>query len=426
MKRIISSHWPFGGLLILLSFFYVWGIRFVPFHPDETTYLFMSSDFEALFSNPKSLYWQPDKIGDPQQQYRTIDAPLTRYLIGLGRTVAGLEALPTDWDWGAPWDTNLQQGAYPNPELLFTGRLTITLLLPVSLILIYNIGIQLQGKLTGFLGALLLGSHAIILLHSRRAMTEGVLVFGILLTVWACLQLKLKPWLIGLGLATAINAKHSALGMVPVCLIALIWLPLKVERRFRKIIINLLQFGTVLIVITIALNPVYWQNPLQAGLASVNTRSQLTQQQIQDTRAIAPEKYLASASQRSFVLFANIFVGPAEHSLVGNLEPTMENVARYIANPGHNLMRGLGWGALGLGLTLLGFYMAMRNIFAQDEFKRRFITLFILAGVIQIGATIAVVPLPWARFSVPVIPFVCLFMAYGIAQLSPKRTPDQA
>ena len=53
-----------AGALILYNF---WSVKLVPFHPDESTYLFMSSDFEALLQDPLSLVWEADKAGDPRQ-----------------------------------------------------------------------------------------------------------------------------------------------------------------------------------------------------------------------------------------------------------------------------------------------------------------------------------------------------------------------
>ncbi|MFH1633237.1 MAG: hypothetical protein ABIG63_04395 [Chloroflexota bacterium] len=98
MKRFLQTDWPFVILLIPLTIFYLWGLRFVPFHPDESTQLYMSSDFESLFSNPASLFWDPDREDDPRQRYRELDAPLTKYILGLGRVIAGQPALPVDWD----------------------------------------------------------------------------------------------------------------------------------------------------------------------------------------------------------------------------------------------------------------------------------------------------------------------------------------
>ena len=71
MKELDSTKiWTIGLLVLigLFTVFYLWGVEAVPFHPDESTYLFMSSDLETLFQAPTSLIWQPEIEGDRRQQ----------------------------------------------------------------------------------------------------------------------------------------------------------------------------------------------------------------------------------------------------------------------------------------------------------------------------------------------------------------------
>jgi hypothetical protein len=44
----------------LLHAFVVWGAPQVPFHPDESTYIYMNRDFDLLFrqGNPAAVTWQ--------------------------------------------------------------------------------------------------------------------------------------------------------------------------------------------------------------------------------------------------------------------------------------------------------------------------------------------------------------------------------
>lgn len=82
-----------------ISVFYLAGLGTVPFHPDESTQIFMSADLERFFENPADLFWQPHQINEQRQRYRLLGAPLPRYVIGFGRLVAGrLAPLPTNWD----------------------------------------------------------------------------------------------------------------------------------------------------------------------------------------------------------------------------------------------------------------------------------------------------------------------------------------
>ena len=212
--------WALWPLLILLTAFALSGTGEVPFHPDESTQLYMSRDFELLLSDPLSLAWTPDQSGDGRLHLRLVDAPLTKYLLGLGRSLVGLPALPADWDWSKTWEQNQAAGALPDPGLLLAGRLALTLLLPFSLLLVYQIGARMHGSLTGLLAALLLGLNALVLLHDRRAMAEAALTFGVLFALWSFLAGKRHPWLVGLGLAVVFNAKQTGLALLPVGLLA--------------------------------------------------------------------------------------------------------------------------------------------------------------------------------------------------------------
>ena len=86
---------------------------------------------------------------------------------------------------------------------------------------------------TGLSAALLLGLNALVLLHDRRAMAEAALTFGVLLALWSFLTGKRHPWLIGLGLALAFNAKQTGLVLLPVGLLA-VALPGRIAHRPKR------------------------------------------------------------------------------------------------------------------------------------------------------------------------------------------------
>jgi len=190
--------------LIILSgsiYSYFKYIRLVPFHPDESTNLYMSSDFDLLWSNPRAMFWDINNENDAKQIYRKLDPPLTRYLLGAGRTIAGLPALTADWDWGESWEQNDGDGAFPSKELLAAGRWSVALLLPFSLILLYLIGKHIDGHLTGALAVIFLITNSLMMLHTRRAMAEGILVFAVCFAIWSFMLGNKYPWLAGIGMA---------------------------------------------------------------------------------------------------------------------------------------------------------------------------------------------------------------------------------
>ena len=106
MKTLLSEKILLPVIILALSLAYLGGLASVPFHPDESTQIFMSADIDTLFSNPPDLFWSAAKTQDVRQTYHELDAPLARYLIGFGRKIAGLPALPVDWDWSKSWDAS--------------------------------------------------------------------------------------------------------------------------------------------------------------------------------------------------------------------------------------------------------------------------------------------------------------------------------
>ena len=428
------KHYATLFLLVLIStltVYYVWGIPTLPFHPDESTYLFMSSDFEALLHDPMSMEWNPENQNDLRQVYRERDAPFARYWIGLGRSIAGLKALPVDWDWGKTWQQNQLLGALPDENLLISARLAITLLLPVSLLFIYLIGVAISGRTTGLLAALLLGTNALVLLHDRRAMSEGALTFGVVFAMWCFLQADKRPWLAGIGIALAISSKHSALALLPVGLVAVCWRSTRALQetenpvlgsslRFSKNQITSITFATiqylgVFLLITWLLNPFLWRSPVQALIASWENRQNLLQQQLNDTIRLAPEQALLSPTKRAAVLLANLYLAPPLFAEVGNYLPfTATAEVTYLNVPGHNLLRNLaGAGAL-IVLTIFGVLVAVIQMKSQTPTKRRALILTLLGSLSQIASVIIFIPLPWQRYVIPLVPFTCLWSAYAI------------
>jgi len=77
----------------------------------------MSSDLERFIKNPNDIFWSPAKQSI-YQHYREVDAPLTRYLIGIGKWITHSPQLSSDWNWSASWEENITQGSLPSESLI--------------------------------------------------------------------------------------------------------------------------------------------------------------------------------------------------------------------------------------------------------------------------------------------------------------------
>jgi hypothetical protein len=414
--------WP---LLAILTAFALWGVDQLPFHPDESSYLYMSSDFGHLLSDPFSLVWTPDQTIDNRAHMRLVDAPLTRYLLGLGRNLAGLTALPADWDWSKTWEQNQAAGALPDPRLLLAGRMTLTLLLPVSLLLIYKIGSRMHGTFTGLLAALLLGLNALVLLHDRRAMAEAALTFGVLFALWSFLAGKRQPWLVGLGLAVAFNAKHTGLILLPVGLLAVVLpdtgrLPVK-NLAWQRLVIDLGQLLVVFGLVTWLLNPFLWRQPVQAVQAAIVERQELQKRQQADLKRLTPDVALNSPSQRLAALLANLYFNPPAFAEAGNYSgQTQAAEQAYMANPVHNLLRGLLGGSLMFALNLIGMALACLRLNRALPAQQRMLALLLLSTLALALGIFWLVPLPWQRYVIPLVPLSCLWSAYAVSSFGKR------
>lgn len=383
----------------------------------------MSADFATLLRAPADLFWQPNQPDNPRQKYRLLDAPLTKTILGAALTLTRQTAPPVDWDWGKTWQQNAQSGALPNPTTLAVGRIAVTLLLPISICLLYFSGYAQGGTLSAWGAGLLLALNGFVLLHARRAMAEGALLFGVTLFIFLLTRSKTNPLWLGIAAALAFNAKQSAIALLPVGLLAVMWSATPPLANGKTRVRGALLYLAVFAAISIALNPVYWRAPFAALTSALHARAQLNAAQTADALRLTPESVLNTPEKRLLALIANLYLLPASTAEVGNyLQDTAPAEARYFALPFSNGLRGLFVGALLFTLTLIGLGMMLLRLRHAASVERRGLMLFLLAFSIQTALILGAFALPWQRYVTPVLPFVLLLAAYPLKGF-PALTP---
>ena len=315
MIEKLKNEWVFHVCFIFLTLFYLWGMELVPFHPDESTQIYMSQDSYDFIKDPFSLSYSPGTELTSKMTYRAIDMPLTRYLIGFARFITGSPGLSADWDWSLSWDQNLKTGAYPSSSLLMTARFIPTILLPASIYFFYFSIRKLLPKTPALIAVLFLGLNPLILLHGRRAMAESALLFGIALFLWTVTRDRTKPILVGIALAIAFNAKQTGLFLIPVGIIAVCNLP-NDEHRLKNLLARSASLMFVFLFLTLLLNPYYWKAPLPAIIIGFQTRAHLLDLQLADHLGGVNPNFL----QLSLGLFSNVFISP----------PAVSEINKYI------------------------------------------------------------------------------------------------
>jgi len=406
------TDWTALGLILLLAIFYILTLPGVPFHPDESTHLYMSKDLFTFIRDPLALSWDGTSPLDSEERIRAIDAPLAKYLIGAARGLFSVPALPADWNWSASWSENKGAGALPTGSQLLAARAAITLPLVVALWFYY---LALKRSLPGYAGAaaiLLFGLNPLVLLHGRRAMSEGVLLFSLGFFLWAATRQKRQPWLIGLAFAFALNSKHTALALLPAALYAVSLVPDQ-KNTLTKSGGRILQFGLVAAALTILLNPFYWQRPLQALGVGLDARMSLARQQGIDHLAPGGWDQL-DVGQRAAALLANTFVAVPQTEEVGNyLKATQQSRQEYLTNPVHTWGRGFIGGGILLIFTLVGLVVTALQLPSSSRMQKTNTWIWILSTLGMV--LVLLFPLPWQRYVVPLLPLSVFWIISGLA-----------
>ncbi|MEP7200161.1 MAG: phospholipid carrier-dependent glycosyltransferase [Chloroflexota bacterium] len=419
--------------------FYLRDLAAVPFHPDESVYIYMSRDFDTLVlqRDPLALAWQPREPLFPEARKRLLDAPLTRYLDGLGRWLGGYTVadLPTDWAWGAPWEAN--RSAIPSPALLLAARAPSAILGALTAVVLFWIGVQMRGIAVGLIAAGLYALDPLTLLHTQRAMAEGALMFFSTLTICATIVLAERcnalsqfnarvltlGAVVGLLAGLAMNSKQSAIVMLPLALAVsagVLWRrPWLRARRLAAIAalcgVIVLGWAATLWL----LNPILYREPLAIAQAMVAMRVELTREQVAVNGASQPELILASAPARLAATVTELYWQlPAGWDVPVYLEQLKPPMDVYLSNPLHVWLREPLASITLLLLSAIGVVgSATRLARARLGATTRAEQVVWLWAALTLGLIALTVPLNWQRYFMPLLPASRLFVALGCVAL---------
>jgi hypothetical protein len=417
--------WMFLFLAILA--YLLLGLPAIPFHPDETTWIFMSADWDRITTlGPSAVAWNPDAEADPLQVERELAAPLTRDVIGMARELAGVPPLPIDWNWSATWDENQAAGAIPDPALLLLARIPQTVLLWGAILLAaYSAG-QWGGGLASLAAALLMTFNSQLLLHARHAMSESILLFCILWAVLSADSLSRRGprkwlWVISAGcaMAFAVSAKYSGLLTIPIVLMGVFFsIPFHpIGGGIRSFLgrIGVLLFTAL--VCFLILNSFYWSQPVSALQSVIRTRVAFQDRQLAAIRVAEPGWVLESAPARILgVVYEPFFAQPAFWDVPNYAEITKPSEEAYRVSywSGFSLMAWFSttWFAL----VFAGVVIGLRKLFYKTEY-RPWAVLWIWM-IVCIGGIVVGVPILWQRYYLILIPPFCIVAGIGLGAIA--------
>lgn len=404
-----------AGLLALLPLYFL-GLARVPFHPDETSLLFQSRDLGLLFSQPQSVLHPQRQPELKENSYRILNAPLAKYVFAAARGIAGvgIDQVGVDWDWSESFKANREAGAIPPPEALTSARFASTLLLFLSLPVLYLAGRELGGPIAGLGGVTVYALNALVLLHGRRAMAEGTMLLTLSLAIWLAFRARHRPVPAGIAAGLALASKHSVL---PVVLSAWIAASGLIEgRRFawKKLVQALVATCATFYLLT----PHLWLHPLDGMLSTLSMRRELLTMQVQLTQELAPAAVLSSPGSRLTAMLGQLFFLPPQFQEVGNYSVELAGpIADYTRTSTYALMRGMAGGGLVLALVLLGLVSTVRPLEGSSEDRSASLGILMLATLAQTVVLLATIRVPVQRYYLPLFPIMSLWAGLGVNYL---------
>lgn len=432
-----TRYWP-ALWLVLLAAYVLAGTPLAPFHGDESTLVYMSRDYVYLFFDHDldKIRYSETPASPTEQHLRLLNGTVAKYLIGLAWHAGGFS--PADineqWDWGADWTYNRQNGHAPAPELLQTARWSSALLLAAGIVPVFLLGTALGGRRTAIFASLYYALNPALLLNGRRAMMEGSLVFFNLLTVlagvWFIRSLmpaedgkKRRGWpaalvlgaASGLALASKHTAAFTAAAVFAACGGYAVYQWVKNPRgmrRIRNIVFPQIIFAAVTAALVfLALNPAWWDSPLVMPRVVLNLRAELLDIQINAFGGYG------GLSDMLGGFFRQVFISLPQYYEVAGWENFIgDQIARYEASP----WRGVSVGGSAVG----GFALAVMMVFGtwalwRGRRKAGAVRLVVGAWTVSVvAATLILTPLEWQRYYLPVYPAVGLLAALGVDNLT--------
>ncbi len=267
-----NIHWTELVLLLFIALYILAGIPTVPFHGDESTYIWMSEDYDRVFKKHalnEVLYQIPP---DSRQYSRLGTGSIHEYAIGFARDITNNDDPINKWIWNKSWDENVMEGNMPPPRLLNLARIGPALMGSMAVILLFFIAhLLFSSRMIAWSTVLIFASQGPVLVSIRRAMQEGPqYLFLTLIMICAILilkdlqNLKFRRWLYAfLGILSGISlaAKQDIVPMLAAIYISLAILPIWNRQGSRTILLNLYYLGVSVIFVYplfLTFMPVFW------------------------------------------------------------------------------------------------------------------------------------------------------------------------
>lgn len=422
--------WIDGMWLVLLALYIVAGTSSVPFHGDESTLIYMGRDYYYHFVEgdmSKVLYNKDWPISPDEQYLRLLNGTIPKYTFGWVTALNGksIQDINEQWVWGdSGYDYNRDTGRIPENELLFPARMVSAIQHAVMISITFIITILIFNRPVAYITSLYLTLNPALLMNGRRAMMEGShLMFMMLAIFVAILLIRYRKWwlfiLYGVICGLAVASKHPNAVVVTLLFIALgSYVLFNFIRRKETFKASLSYIGLLIISGIIALstfyslNPAWWETPIETAQTVLRLRNELLEIQID-----LFDNYSSIEAQLNG-FFDFIFVAQPQYYEAPAWARYSE-ITDQIQSYEQSILSGIAIG----GSTIGGIIMLLITVFGTVHFARNknilaeYRWLILVWGIGICVITFILTPLAWARYYLPVIPFVGMMLAYGVFTL---------
>lgn len=430
MQRLQNlPKWIDGIWLVLLALYIVAGTSSVPFHGDESTLIYMGRDYYYHFIEgdiSKLIYDKAWSISPDEQYLRLLNGTIPKYSFGGVTAFSGnsIEDINEQWDWGADYNYNHDTERIPENNLLFPARMVSAIQHTVMIATAFIIAVMIFNRPIAYFTSLYLTLNPALLMNGRRAMMEGShLMFMMLAILIAILLVRYRKWwlfiLYGVICGLAVAAKHPNVVVVTLLFIALgSYILFSLIRQKATVKASLRYIGLLIISGIIALstfyslNPAWWGTPIESAQTVLRLRNELLDIQI-DIYGDYPS---TQAQVNGFFDF--VFVAQPQYYEVPAWASYSE-ITSQIQSYETSFLSGVAIGGSTIGgllmLSIVGFGVIH---FAQNKnILLAYRWLILVWGVGICVITFILTPLAWARYYLPIIPFVGMMLAYGVFTL---------
>lgn len=431
-KLNFKRWWLLDALLLAgLAAYILAGVPLAPFHGDEGMQVYATRDYITAFvdQDPNALKTTPPYFIDSRPHLRLINGSVQRYAAGaalhrLGYTLNDLPIEP-GWNWGLNYDENVAGSWLPQDPVLMPSRYSSAAFLALSLLPMLGLGLLLGGRRVAYPALILYALHPALLLNGRRAMMEGSLLCFGLLTVWTAaviarrvnggVRVPVALWMLlplfgGLTLAS----KHSGAVFL---VAAWLWifvagcLPLWRWGKLARVTGALAVQGVLAIALFIALSPALWNQPFARLQDLVSVRAELLNIQVE----VTPNAPTAISSRVGDILWQPFLAPPMffEVASWGEAADILAQIDTYQ----RSVWAGLPTSALWLGVPLTGLMLWGGVVLVWRAQQSPVLRVGLGLWWTVSAAMLLANPLPWQRYSLPIVPIAALLVGIAVAHI---------